>query len=180
MNKKLAKYITQTGGIILLSVLLALNTTHYVKAEESNEIDELMSGLSNNFNIDYLTDIYRKINNLSDSSAKSRFKEKLHEKLDDIFESLANTQKPDGPQTEENVSPTPFEDLETINNEVKYKALKLQVEALELGPEASLEIIRSRDKLIVEINNIPDPDKRAEILQLLEEREKASSNILPK
>lgn len=179
MNNNVSKNIIQTGGIILLSVFLISNAFIYAKAEESDKISKLIGSLSENLNINYLTDIYGKIGNLSDPSAKLRFKEELHKKLDDIFESPSNVQKLESLDKEDDSSNTPAENLEAFNSETKYNALKLQIDALQSGPDVSSEIIRSRNDLIAEINNISDPNRRAELLRLMKEKETTLGNIPP-
>jgi len=162
------QHIRQAGNIIFLSVFLVLNFSRYAIAKDSAEISGMISGLFANLSIDYLTSIYNEIRNISDASAKSELKQELHQKLDEIFGVASIAQDADALNVESKPS---TESLEALSSETKYMAIKLQIEALQLGPGASTEIIRSRDELAAEINNIADPDKREELLQLLETKE---------
>lgn len=171
-NKKL-QHIGQAGYIIFLSAFLVLNFYSYAIAKDSAEISRMIGGLSGNLSIDNLKSIYNEIGNLQDASAQSELKQELHQKLDEIFGVNSAIQDTEA-STEETASDAEVaEYINTFENERKYTAIKLQIKALELGPEANAETMRWRDDLVFQINNLPDPDKREELLRLLEEKEQA-------
>lgn len=66
----------------------------------------------------------------------------------------------------------PESSQDTISEDLSFEGIQEQIDNLNLGPEATVEDIRKRDKVIAGITNLKNPDQRKELLDYLEAREK--------
>ena len=163
------------GRIGVVACLMLLVWTSSVRADDPAQIREAIEGLSELLGPDDLIGIYEAISEVPDSSIRQELKAALHAKLDALFEpklqpaDRASVLNP-GPQTSTSAEePQAFSMLET---ELKWLELQAQIEALPLGPEATVETLRYRDQVVAEISRLSDPQLRYELLELLAQRER--------
>jgi len=57
------------------------------------------------------------------------------------------------------------------------EAIRFEIEALRLGPDATAEDLRKRDEVLMRIAKIQDPQVRYDLLELLAEQERAAQGI---
>ena len=148
-----------------------------VGAADSARVREMIAELSDATGAGDLAAIYKAISEIPQESDRLELKQALYAKLDALFEP--------GPQPREDAAaidqqPAPSlteadqASLNALDMEAARRRFRWQIEMLPLGPEATADTLRRRDRVVAEISQLSDPHIRDELLQLLEERERAA------
>ena len=169
----------QAGGAFLLVCLLLTVKTSLVLAADTTQITEMIAGLSEALGPEDLAVIYEAVSEVQEPSIRQELKAVLHAKLDALFEPrLQPTDTVVVPDEKPALSANVEEDqfLNVLNRQTTQTRLRAQIEALQLGPEATADTLRFRDGLFIEISQLSDPVARDELLRLLEERERSMAN----
>lgn len=64
------------------------------------------------------------------------------------------------------------------NTADNVEALRMTIDSLSLGPQATIEDLRKRDEIVGSISGIKDPDLRYELLERLENKERLSASSI--
>ena len=170
----------QAGRIFLLVCLLLPFKTSLVLAADPTQITEMIAELSEALGPEDLTVIYEAISEVQEPSIRQELKAALYAKLDALFEPrFQPTDTVIVPGEKPALAANAEEDqfLNALNMETKRTRLRAQIEALQLGPEATADTLRFRDGLFAEISQLSDPSARDELLRLLEERERSADDV---
>jgi len=140
-------------------------------APSVSEIEQAIADLKDISDTDKLMWIQNAIFQ-QDPGTSARLQKSLEEKQQELFQKAAAA-----PQSEESAGSPEIKTEEPApalpaEETVSAEELKLRIDALKLGPEATVEDLREQNEIVYIIARIKDPVLRYELLDYLEAKEK--------
>jgi len=175
----------QAGNLVLLACLTLSAGTAPVFAADVSQVRETIAQLSATMSGDELAAIYQAIGELPKAD-QEELRQALHAKLDELFDPEHHPAEPPvGPvaaQADETPTAAPAETgdefFAELNRRTAATRLRLRIEELQLGQNATADALRQRDDLVIEISQLADPMTRDELLQHLADREQAADQAI--
>ena len=173
-------HVARRVGLFLVGMGLVGGVPQHARAEEVStqpqaalssptELEGAIEALSPPIDSERLTQILDGLSGLTDPAEQQRLQQLLDTRLQQAMETAPPEQVMAPPAT--TAAPTtepPLSDDE----------LNLRLQSLKLGPDATADDLRARDVVVAAIIALPDPIKRDQFFQQLEERERQAQTAV--
>ena len=154
--------------------------THDISGEQSSQdyfalpsqIEEAIKALAQPIDDGQLGRILNSIARTEDPQEQERLQRLLDERIGTLMSQPSVASETTTQQSQV------FEPNNNQAQQVSDEELTMRIQSLKLGPDATIDDLRSGDEIVTTIAGIKDPIKREQFLQQLEERERAAETAI--
>jgi hypothetical protein len=186
IKRRIADIGLKEGISFIIMICLPVFYSNYLAAEESSQLLEsgIIEDNNSNTNLPDVSEIKREIYNLNAPldtgkiswiyNAISKCSDEEQKELNEILDSkMAELFKNNVTPYESNIKSSPSEE-NTIQHEqpADYESIAREIDGLKVGKGATVEDLRTKDKIISIISAISDPKLRYDLLEYLEKKER--------
>ena len=139
----------------------ALGTT---ELKSVGEIEAAIDSMADPNDQDRLTAIFFQLANREDAQEREHLQHRLDERLQALWRNTNGLDQPTAAGT--------LSVHEPAQASIDPEMLRLEIQGMRVGPEATVEDARHRDALFAQIARIGDPEIRGELLELFQQQER--------